>query len=452
MSKRSHIGRRAGNYVIKSLIGRGGMAKVFLAEHPRIGRQVAVKVLAPHLALQPIMAQRFEREARAAAQLQHPNIIEILDFGTLEDGSPYYAMELLQGRELRQVATDKDGWTAAEVLPYLQQICAALHEAHEHRLVHRDLKPENIFVLDGEPLTVKILDFGIAKLLEDGDAILTTSGTLLGSPVFVAPEQAAGATDAICRQTDIYSLGVILYWMLCGAPPFEAGVSGMLIAQHIKDPPPPLGERNPAVPEGVASLVHRCLEKMPADRPASALEVAAQFAEALGQQVEGPVDTIPDAAERVAGEEEPVDTIPDTARPCPVGGEPELPFDERPTKVALPLIGSPMLARQEMGSELERPTEIDLPLLGEVEALDDDDRPTDVALPLVRDTRPQGPGPDAKQISLLHPNEPDDETAGDAGQTAVLGLLGDTLPEDDGAEPKEARRTEVLGLIGDDTD
>ncbi len=302
MSKLSLIGQKVGNYVIKSLLGRGGMAKVFLAEHPRIGRQVAVKVLAPHLALQATMAERFEREARAAARLQHPNIIEIIDFGNLDDGVPYYTMELLKGRELRQVVGDKRRWSAWEVLPYLEQICAALHVAHEHQMVHRDLKPENIFVLDGQPLTLKILDFGIAKLLEGGDATLTTSGTLLGSPVFAAPEQAAGDTEAICPQTDIYSLGIILYWMLCGTPPFESKTSGLLIAQHINDTPPPLLTKNPAVPQGVAELVHRCLQKKPGDRPATAREVVKQFEDTLKNLDRDALKVLEDELQASSGE------------------------------------------------------------------------------------------------------------------------------------------------------
>ncbi len=202
MSNTSIIGQKVGNYEIKSLLGRGGMANVYLAEHPRIGRQVAVKVLAPHLTLQPEMPARFEREARAAARLRHPNIIELIDFGSLDDGSPYYTMELLKGRELRQVGAEKGRWTAWEAQPYLEQICAALQVAHDARIVHRDLKPENIFVLDEEPMRLKILDFGLAKLLEGDDALQTATGTLLGSPSFAAPEQAAGEVDAVCPQSD----------------------------------------------------------------------------------------------------------------------------------------------------------------------------------------------------------------------------------------------------------
>ena len=303
MSKLSVIGKQVGNYVIKALLGRGGMAKVYVAEHPRIGRQVAVKVLAPHLALEPRMAQRFEIEAMAAARLQHPNIIEIYDFGTLDDGTPYYTMELLEGRELRQVVGHKPRWSAWEIQPYLEQIGSALAAAHEQQMVHRDLKPENIFVLEGEPLRLKILDFGLAKMLEDGgDAMLTTTGMVLGSPVYAAPEQLSGTPGKITTRTDIYSLGVILYWALCGSPPFEARTSGMLIAQHLKDPPPPLATRAPAVPQDVADLIHRCLEKDPGRRPATVTQVVKQYNEALKQQSAEKMD---DLEQQLAASSEP---------------------------------------------------------------------------------------------------------------------------------------------------
>ena len=287
--KLSLEGEKVGNYVIKSLIGRGGMGAVYLAEHPRIKRKVAIKVLASHLAVQEDMARRFETEAQAMARLLHPNIIEIYDFGSMENGTPYYAMELLKGRELRQVMRDTEDMTEPQVLPYLEQICTALQVAHDHSVVHRDLKPENIFVLEGEPLRLKILDFGIAKMLESMEALaLTATGMILGSPVFAAPEQVAGDHEAISVRTDLYSLGVILYWMLCGAPPFSSNSSGMLIAMHIKDPPPPLREKNPRVLEPVARVIHRCLEKDPGDRPASATELLEAYKEALessrGQQ------------------------------------------------------------------------------------------------------------------------------------------------------------------------
>jgi len=192
MSADSRLGQQVGNYVLKKLLGEGGMGAVYLAEHPRIGRQVAIKILSSYIATQPQVAQRFEAEAKLITRIEHPNIIEIFDFGSLEDGSLYYIMEVLKGRELAYVIRQNKKMTPEEAWPYLEQVCAALQAAHELGVIHRDLKPENIFVLDREPLTIKILDFGIAKLLETaGGVSLTNTGMVMGTPLFIAPEQAA---------------------------------------------------------------------------------------------------------------------------------------------------------------------------------------------------------------------------------------------------------------------
>ena len=267
------IGESIGNYKLTKLLGKGGMGSVYLGEHPRIDRKVAVKVLAPYVVQQPLAAKRFEAEAKVISRIDHPNIIEIYDFGSLESGSLYYVMEMLRGHELRKLMKKKK-MSAAAVLPYLEQICAALQAAHDMGVVHRDLKPENIFVLERKPLTIKVLDFGVAKLLETDQGIeLTAAGVVVGTPLFVSPEQAAGEPHRIGPGTDIYSLGVLLYWMLAGRPPFIASGPGMLMAMHIKDPAPPLRDKVPELQEGVAEVVHRCLEKAPEDRPGSAQEV-----------------------------------------------------------------------------------------------------------------------------------------------------------------------------------
>ena len=499
MSQLSLIGEKVGNYVIKSLLGRGGMASVFLAEHPRIGRQVAVKVLAPHLTLQPEMPTRFEREARAAARLRHPNIIEIIDFGNLDDGSPYYTMELLVGRELRQLAREKKRWTAWEALPYLKQICAALQVAHEARMVHRDLKPENIFVLDEEPMRLKILDFGIAKLLESDDALQTATGTLLGSPYFAAPEQAAGQVDAVCPQSDIYSLGVILYWMLCGKPPFMGKAQGMLIAQHIKEEPPPLLTRNPAVPVDVAALVHGCLQKDPRERPATAREVARRFEKLLTQQDrDGLVEELQEASPGESAEdglpgealshslvaflgaddqpvvddledESPEEAAPRleprTPAPVPTGAPEPAPAETPPTDHE-PAVPTPPPRVPAAAPSTTPASRLDLPPplhAGELSAgeTDVDHRPTEAAVPLLGDA----PGADVDQPTIR-----DLPLLGDVGylddrptEAAVTGdRLGahrgtpggreHTKPPPYGRGPVEHVDTTVLGLMGDEAE
>ena len=282
------VGRKVGNYELKKLLGRGGMGLVYLAEHPRIGRKVAVKVMSSAFSQLPHAAERFEAEAKLITRVCHPNIIEIYDFGSLDDGSLYYVMELLSGRELAEVLREHGRLGARQAVPYVEQICAGLQAAHDLGVVHRDLKPENIFVLDGEPLVVKILDFGIAKLLEDGGeggGGLTKTGMVMGTPLYIAPEQAAGEPHRISALTDVYSLGAVLYRVLGGVTPFVDSAPGRLIASHITKEPPPLSEHEPGVPAGVAELVHRCLSKEPEDRPGSAAEVAREYRSRLGRDL-----------------------------------------------------------------------------------------------------------------------------------------------------------------------
>ncbi len=257
------------------------MGSVYLAENPRIEKQVAIKVLDAALAGQARAATRFETEGKLISRIAHPNVVEIFDFGSLDDGSLYYVMEVLGGDDLGKVLEQRGQLTPAEAWPYVEQICAGLSAAHDHGVVHRDLKPDNVFVLSQDPVQLKILDFGIAKLLEtdDGDK-LTATGMIVGTPATLAPEQAAGKHSEIGPWSDIYSLGVTIYWMLAGEPPFMEESPALVLAQHIKEPPPRLDEV-PGVPAGVGDLVDRCLSKAPAERPETAAEVAAAMVEAL---------------------------------------------------------------------------------------------------------------------------------------------------------------------------
>ena len=278
-------GQKIGNYVVTRLLGQGGMGSVYLARHPEIGREVAIKVMDRQLT--GFKPGRFVDEASAATRIGHPNIIEVYDLGRTEEGQVYYVMELLEGRDLGAVIDEavdlRERMTPAEVLPYLEQICAGLQAAHDAGIVHRDLKPENVFVVDGESLRIKLLDFGIAKLMEReaGGVSSTATGALMGTPLIMAPEQAAGKHRAITQRTDIYSLGVILFWMLSGRPPFEQSRVMMLLADHIKEPAPLLSDVVLDVPAPLSELIQRCMEKDPELRPASAGEVLSSFATAV---------------------------------------------------------------------------------------------------------------------------------------------------------------------------
>jgi|GEM_PF-1210819 serine/threonine protein kinase len=284
LSAKKLIGQTVGNYVISEELGAGGMGAVFLAEHPHLGKQVAVKVLHSHFSPTSNVADRFLIEAKAIAKIEHPNIIDVYDFGVLGDSQLYYIMERLRGRELVQVMKAQPKMSCAEVFPYLRQISSALEAAHGAGIVHRDLKPSNIFVQDGTPPRIKLLDFGIAKMFEEeGDSpTLTTTGLVMGTPTTMAPEQAAGNQKAIGPCTDIYALGVITFWMLAGRPPFVADASAVILALHITKDAPNILEFAPDVPKGVAELLAQCLAKDPAQRPKTASEIARVFADATG--------------------------------------------------------------------------------------------------------------------------------------------------------------------------
>src|SRR3954469_11911527 len=208
------IGRRVGNYQIIRSLGEGGMGAVYMAEHPRIGKQVAIKVLHARLCADPGVVSRFFQEARGVNEIRHPNIVDIADFGETEDGVFYFVMELLSGRTLRERLSQGGALPVGEGLAIAQQVADALGAAHRVGIVHRDLKPDNIFLLDDsrkETPPIKLFDFGIAKLLrsEPSSPHRTAPGQVMGTLSYMAPEQMEGRE--VDARTDIYALGVVLY-------------------------------------------------------------------------------------------------------------------------------------------------------------------------------------------------------------------------------------------------
>lgn len=266
------LGKRINNYEIKSLLGEGGMGTVYVAEHPLIGRRVAIKVLHPTFATSPGAVGRFVNEARAANAIGHPNIIDVLDVGTLSDGLPYLVMELLTGEDLEMRLEREHRLPIGKAVDVVMQVASALEAAHTVGIVHRDLKPPNLFLERDrerpERERVKILDFGIAKLI--APVLMreknTGSGSVMGTPEYMSPEQSLGKSGTVDHRTDIYALGVVLYRALAGAPPFQAEGFGEIMMMHISEPPPPLRTRNPDVPEALDRVVMRALAKDPADR------------------------------------------------------------------------------------------------------------------------------------------------------------------------------------------
>src|SRR5262245_6902563 len=281
------IGEALGNYTITAKLGSGTMGVVFRAEHTRIARTAAIKVLIPELAQNESALKRFFTEARATSLIRHPGIVDVFDCD-VDDGRAYIVMEHLDGETLadRLRRTDTIPWaTACEIA---RQVAEAIGAAHRRGIIHRDLKPENVFLVRDPAVpdavgAVKVLDFGIAKLrAADASARLTMRGMVLGTPEYMAPEQCGGA-DEIDERADIYALGCILFEMLSGEPPFLAETIQELMVAHTFHPVPSIGERLPGLPAWLAGLVTIMLAKRRDERPASMHAVA----KALGARMKG---------------------------------------------------------------------------------------------------------------------------------------------------------------------
>jgi serine/threonine-protein kinase len=282
------IGQVIGNYRILSSIGRGGMGSVYLATHEVLGRRAAVKVLLPEFTGNAELVTRFFREARATAQLRHRAFVEIFDSGRLGDGSAYLVMEYLRGENLAAYLRRVGALPIDDALAIARDIAEGVGFAHAHGIIHRDLKPDNVFLTVnnvGEPgdpqgggVAVKILDFGIAKLMGEQDrketAARTRAGAVLGTPLYMAPEQCRGSGQ-IDHRADLYSFGCIVHEMLCNLPPFPLEGFGEILAAHLAQPPPALRALRRDVPEAVERLVLSLLSKLAAHRPPDMTTIAA---------------------------------------------------------------------------------------------------------------------------------------------------------------------------------
>jgi hypothetical protein len=247
------------------------MGSVYLAEHPGIGRRVAVKVLHKNYTRDEHLLARFLNEARAANAIRHPNIIEILDSGMLADGTPFLVMELLEGESLGTRLRQNGALAIPVAVDLAYQTASALGAAHAKGIVHRDLKPDNLFVIpdvhDPKRERIKVLDFGIAKLQQGSvaDSVKTRTGTLMGTPIYMSPEQCRG-TRSVDHRSDIYSLGVIFYEMLVGQPPFVSEGFGDLVNMHLNVSPVSARSKRLEIPLALDALVMKMLSKNPEDR------------------------------------------------------------------------------------------------------------------------------------------------------------------------------------------
>jgi len=279
-------GQLVGEYRVERKLGEGTFGKVYAAVHPVIGKQAAIKVLNPEFAAQPEMVSRFVSEARAVNQIRHRNIIDIFSFGTLEDGQHYFVMELLEGMTLEHHLQQNGPLPLERALPIFDGIARALEAAHKQGIAHRDLKPENVFIhIDEEGQTfVKLLDFGIAKLL--GNASVghrTATGMPIGTPLYMSPEQCKGSD--VDHRTDIYAFGIIIHEVLTGLRPFQGESVMEVMMAHLSDDPPPVSSVRPGLPPGIDGPIQRMMAKDRDGRPQDvrgALQALVEAAQAGG--------------------------------------------------------------------------------------------------------------------------------------------------------------------------
>jgi HEAT repeat protein len=288
------VGERLGKYLVTEKLGEGGMGVVFAGVHEALGREVAIKLLRAELSRNPQLVPRFQAEAEAVSRIGHANIVAVYDFGRLDDGSLYYVMERIRGRNmaerLAQGPLERD-----EAVAIFGQICRALQATHAKKIVHRDLKPDNVllqYTRPGQPPLVKVLDYGIAKIRgDDHQKNLTAVGMLMGTPAYMAPEQVTSA-QSVDGRADLYSLGAMLYQTLTGAPPFM-GEPMVVLTKHVSEAPVPPSQRAQVSP-ALEAVVLKALAKDPAQRQPDAMTFLAELEAAWPKQVQ-PATFVPQA-------------------------------------------------------------------------------------------------------------------------------------------------------------
>ncbi len=256
----------AGTFCITGLIGEGGMGRVYEAEHVRLPKRFAIKVMLEELVKHPDALSRFEREAQAVARVTSEHVIEVVDLVRLKDSRPCLVTELLEGQELGELLEEKGKMPIATAITIARQVCRGLAAAHAVGIIHRDLKPSNLFLVhrtDGKPF-VKVLDFGVAKL-SDG-AQLTRTGMVVGTPAYMSPEQARG-DKSVDERADVYSLGAVLYHMLTGSPPFIGDEPGVVLTRVLTEDPQRLKDLERSIPDDIEHLVQRAMARTPEGRP-----------------------------------------------------------------------------------------------------------------------------------------------------------------------------------------
>lgn len=268
----------AGKYRVEQVLGSGGMGVVVAAQDVQLGRRVALKFLLAEACEHTEYKERFLREARAAVRIQSEHVARVIDVGTLEGGAPYMVMEFLRGSDFSQLLEERGALPISEAVDYVLQACEAVAEAHAVGIIHRDLKPSNLFLTeraDGTPL-VKVLDFGISKIRPDAETVspdLTASATVLGSPMYISPEQIRNP-KTVDERTDVWALAVILYELVTAQPAFDGDTVSGILASVVADPAPPLRRARRDAPRELEQMVARALDKDPLRRVSSIRELA----------------------------------------------------------------------------------------------------------------------------------------------------------------------------------
>lgn len=313
-------GRSLGRFKLEARIGAGAMGEIWRAHDNVLKRSVALKVIRHDAGKAETSRARFEREIRAMAALSHPNVVPIIDFGVTGDGVVYLAMELLSGADLATVVARKGPLAPSRAITLIEQAARALAHAHSRGVIHRDVKPSNIFVCDegGDSEHVKLLDFGIAKLEDEGQS-LTMTEAFVGTPAYVAPEAVAGQPSSSAG--DVYSLGAVAFFALTGAPPFEALSRAGVLQAHLVRRAPRVDELRPGLPAEVGDIVARALEKSPKDRYPTAGAMAEDLRRALFRMrdVSGDLPVAAVAARAAVPSEDASTTSDDTISPVLVG-------------------------------------------------------------------------------------------------------------------------------------
>src|SRR5262245_59379045 len=273
----------ADKYTVERVVGEGGMGVVYAARHRELDQRVAIKFLLPEIAQQGMAAERFRREARAAARIRGEHVCRVLDVGTLAgSGIPYMVMEYLEGRDLANELERRVRLPPEEAVGYILEACEAVAEAHAAGIVHRDIKPANLFLAtrsDGSR-HVKVLDFGVSKSLVDsssGQHALTVTSSVVGSPLYMSPEQLDSARD-VDRRTDIWALGVVLYELLTGGTPFRGDSIPQLVTSVLHDQPPSFASCEVTAPDGLEAALARALAKQREQRYGSVAEFVSAIA------------------------------------------------------------------------------------------------------------------------------------------------------------------------------